>query len=751
MRAVSVAVFSIYLCAAASPCVAEIPGKPARSPHAEAIADSHAGGETHKSMISIADDRSGVAEAESSATARAESAVESSVPEVDEAIEEILIQGQDPGAPELFVVTPNRATPNAPDTTELMQLVPGGGVVNNGPLSGQAQYRGMFGSRVGVRIDGMYVDPGCTNWMDPPLHYAPRMLLENLTVARGIASVSAGAETIGGSVHAKLKRSQFAKDEAFAFSTDAHISGRTVDSSIAGGGILSLANDRHRFQLVGTAEVGDDIRAAAGRIVPTEFERYTYGGGYGVRLGEAQEIGVSYRHNDTGKTGNPALPMDIEHVNAEIANFEYSGNWRGAELVANASYMDVDHAMDNFGLRTPPASAARFRSTRATSNGYGYEAKASLAFLKGSLAFGTGGYLVEHDMNISNPNNSAFFVRGFDDVERDRYSVFSEWKRSLGERWNFELGVRYSLIRMNAGDVDALPARMIAEAGRLRDAFNAADREKFDHLVDAVARVSVEPWSGWRVELSGGRKTRAPSYIERYGWLPLQATGGLADGNNYVGDIGLDPEESYLVDLGVEWRRADIYVAPRAFYHWVDDYIQGVPSTDADVIFVSGLSGDPTPLIFSNVEAEFWGLDVPYAVRLPLNLQLDGTLSWVRGKRRDTNDDLYRIAPLRGRTTLSYLGSGWKVAVEGVYAARQSHVSATNGESPSGGWGVMNLFGTWEACEGVELEVGADNILDNDYAPHLMGTSRISSAGVSAGERLPAPGWSLYGRMTARF
>jgi iron complex outermembrane receptor protein len=676
---------------------------------------------------------------------------ESLATEPDPSIEEILIKGQDTGAADLFVVTPDRATPNAPDTAEMMQLVPGGGVVNNGPLSGQVQYRGMFGSRVGVRIDGMYVSPGGPNWMDPPLHYAPRMLLETLTVARGIASVSAGAETIGGSAHAKLKRSQFTEDEAFAISADAHISGRTVDSSIAGGGILSLANDRHRFQLVGTAEVGDDMRAAAGRIVPTEFERYTYGGGYGLRLGEEQEFGVSYRHNDTGRTGNPSLPMDIRKINTEIANFDYSGNWRGAELAAKVYYMDVDHVMDNFGLRTPPAMPARFRSSRATSDAIGYEAQASLPFYDGTLAFGTDGYLAEHDMNVSNPNNPAFFVDNFNDVDRDRYSLFSEWKRSLGERWNLELGVRYSLIHMDAGTVDALPARMLPEAQQLRDAFNAADREKYEHLVDAVAKVSVEPWSGWRVELSGGRKTRAPSYIERYAWLPLEVTAGLADGNNYVGDIRLDPEESYLVDLGVEWRRADFFIAPRAFYHWVDDYIQGVPSTNDDVKFISDLNGDPTPLVFSNVEAELFGIDIPYAVRLPLNVQLDGTLSWVRGKRRDINDDLYRITPLRGRTTLSYLGNGWKVAVEGVYAARQSHVSATNGESPTGGWGVMNVFATWEFYEGVELEIGGDNVLDNDYAPHLAGTSRINSSGVSMGERLPGPGWSFYGRLTARF
>ena len=111
--------------------------------------------------------------------------------EPDEKIEEVLVKGQEPATPDLFVVSPTRATPNAPDSAELMQLVPGGGVVNNGPLSGQVQYRGMFGGRVGVRIDDMYLSPGGPNWMDPPLHYAPRMLVVSLTVERGIASVSA--------------------------------------------------------------------------------------------------------------------------------------------------------------------------------------------------------------------------------------------------------------------------------------------------------------------------------------------------------------------------------------------------------------------------------------------------------------------------------------------------------------------------------------------------------------------------------
>ena len=48
-------------------------------------------------------------------------------------------------------------------------------------------------------------------------------------------------------------------------------------------------------------------------------------------------------------------------------------------------------------------------------------------------------------------------------------------------------------------------------------------------------------------------KTRAPSYIERYLWIPLNVNAGLGDGNNYIGNIDLDPEWSNQFELGLDW------------------------------------------------------------------------------------------------------------------------------------------------------------------------------------------------------
>lgn len=70
-----------------------------------------------------------------------------------------------------LTVAPDGGAEATPDTANLIERVPGGAVSDNGPISGQVNYRGMFGPRMNVRIDGMYVNPGGPNWMDPPLHY----------------------------------------------------------------------------------------------------------------------------------------------------------------------------------------------------------------------------------------------------------------------------------------------------------------------------------------------------------------------------------------------------------------------------------------------------------------------------------------------------------------------------------------------------------------------------------------------------
>ncbi len=668
----------------------------------------------------------------------------------DEPADVIIIKGQRPGPQGTFVATPERATPNEPDTTKLLQLIPGGDVVSNGPLTGQVQYRGMFGDRINVQVDDMFISPGGPNWMDAPLHYAPRPLLEHLEVDLGIASVSSGAESLGGSARAALKSSEFDVGEDFVASGEVEVGSRVADKSFVGGGIVSAANESHRLHVLGSAEIGKDYRVGdGGRARPSEYERYQYGGGYGFRFDE-HEVGLDYRYNDTRASGTPALPMDIIAVDTHLAKIDYGGELGPVHLDAVVTLNDVEHVMDNYSLREPPGGdPTKARKNSAESRGWGWALSGDISLLNGTLEVGVDGHRADHDARVTNPNMADFSVLVFNDARKARYGTWAEWTGDLGERFNLELGLRYTRVVMDSDEVDGTPAQTMAPAGRLRDAFNAADRSKNDDLVDAVVKLGFTPREGLRMELAGGRKTRTASYVERYGWLPTQAAAGLADGNNYVGDIDLDPEVSYEVAAEVEWNsKMGIYLAPRAFYRRVYDYIQGTPAEDADVVMISGAS---TALRFSNVDARFYGFDLAYGAGLPWNLQLDGTLSYVRGKRVDIHDDLYRISPLHGRTTLTYERETWSLSIESMYAAKQKKVSKTNEERASDRWGILNVFGTWEPVDWLGLVAGVNNVTDNDYHNHLAGISRVTSSGAEMGKPLPAPGVSFFARAVGRF
>ena len=88
---------------------------------------------------------------------------------------------------------------------------------------------------------------------------------------------------------------------------------------------------------------------------------------------------------------------------------------------------------------------------------------------------------------------------------------------------------------MSADAVDGTPARMMPPAMALRDQFNEADRDSSDTNLDMVAKLWHRTSDTLSLYAGIAQKTRSPSFQERFLWLPLQATGGLADGFTYTG------------------------------------------------------------------------------------------------------------------------------------------------------------------------------------------------------------------------
>lgn len=621
------------------------------------------------------------------------------------------------------------------DTATVLKDIPGANVNANGTITGIAQYRSMFGDRVTVDIDQLGMVSGGPNAMDTPLSYMSPMITEELVVDRGIASVSRSPESIGGYMNAKLARGQFG-DAGFG------ISG-TVGTRYAGNGDVSttaarltLANHRHRVSLVAEVDDGHDISTPVGRIRPSGLNRERYDLSYAYDDGDKNLLLFAGRL-DTTDAGTPALPMDIRYIKTDMAGLQFGARVSASfSIEGRVAWNSVDHLMDNFSLRGAPAPM-QFRQNLAHGSGTQYALGGRVGLDNSDLLIGVDGKLANHDAVITNPNMAMFRVENFNDIDRDVHSLFAEWYREVGSS-SLEAGVRYKLVKSHAGTVGAMgmPEPMAANAGKLADAFNTADRSPDWGSIDAVVKYHYQrsQRTQWILEL--GSKTRAPSYQELYLWLPLEATGGLADGRTYMGDLDLKEERSREIVVGVTADAGRFSISPQVYYRKIDNYIQGVPSNNMLANMVSTMMTGAPALQFANVDAEIWGADLAWKMTLNNNWFLDGTVSYSRGRRTDISDNLYRLAPLNGSIGLTYSTDSWSIKPEVVVYARQGKVSFYNNEQATPGYELVNVAFAWNVAHSWRLEARIDNLLNTTYQDHLAGINRAMGSDIPVGARL---------------
>ena len=626
------------------------------------------------------------------------------------------------------------------DAAAIIRNMPGAAIVRNGPQTGIVQLRGLSGDRVAVRVDGMTITPACPNHMDPPLHYAAAGAGDLVDLYAGISPVSAGGDHIGGSLSIARSEAVFADGPASLFHGKLGASFLGSQDAALATADLTFAQGDAAFQYRGSGATADDLRFAGGTVADSGYET-THHEIIGAWRTKSGYLAVDAGFSATRDAGTPALPMDMIKDDAWKFGLTQKEKFDWGSLENRLYVHDIDHLMDNFSQR-PVVPGGMAMEAPSSSRDYGWTGGVQLPRGDGNLR--TGIDLHRNEFDAEQVAATGMRRDTFNDNVRSRNGAYVDWENDWSEKWTTRIGLRGDVVTSDADAVsnEIMPMGMILAD---QNAFNSADRSFTDVLPGAAAAVSFDPDETTTIELALALNSRAPSLVERYLWTPLNASAGLADGRTYLGNLDLDPETSFQVGLGLEKRGKGWSAELTPFYQSVNDYIQGMPLARLDA------SGNPV-LQYQNIDrAELYGFELAGGYDINQDFTIDSSISYVRGRNKDTGDDLYRIAPLRGIVDLAYRHETWESHLECVWADAQNHVSDVQGESSSPGYGLLNFRLAKVFFKTLRVEAGVENILDKRYAEHLGGVNRVSGGDLAVGERIPSAGRFAYGSVSWEF
>ena len=696
--------------------------------------------------------------------------------------------------------------PATSDSASLLRDVPGVSLYGSGGVSSLPAIHGLADDRLRIKVDGMDLISACGNHMNPPLSYIDPTSVDAVTVFAGLAPVSSGGDSIGGTILVDSAAPAFAKaGEGVLKKGEAGMFYRSNGDARGGNLSATIASEKVSVTYSGSTVKADNyhagdnfkstyIDADDGHIVDADEV------GSSMYKSTNQSIALAARHEnhllelklglqDIPYQGWPNQRMDMTGNDSEQVNLRYEGQYDWGKLEARAYHENTRHYMQFFDDKlfwygngtTIPDGTACIPTEGKTGCAAGMpmdtEGKNTGAVVKADIPLSARDllrvgtevqrYRLDDWWDPSGRGMAPDVFWNINNGERDRLAAFGEWEAQWNPRWLTQFGLRYEKVDMDAGEVQGYNATYTADA----TAFNNADREKTDHNIDLTALARFMPAKTRTLEFGYARKTRSPNLYERYTW----STGGMAmsminwsgDGNGYVGNLDLEPEVAHTFSATFDWHDAaqekwGLKMTP--YYTYVDDYIDAERCSGAATGACTQANLDMTDgfvyLRFVNQSASIYGLDIsghyPLAEKTPYgNFTATGLLGYVRGENETTGDNLYNMMPLNAKLAVVQQLGKWTGTAEVHLVAAKTEVSAERNEMETAGYGLLNLRGSYQWKQ-VRLDLGVENVLDRFYEHPLGGAylgegKTMSATGVPWGVPVPGSGRSIYTALNVQF
>ncbi|MET0321091.1 MAG: TonB-dependent receptor [Duganella sp.] len=613
------------------------------------------------------------------------------------------------------------------DTAAMLAEVPGYSVASNGGVAGLPYVNGLGDDRLKVRMDGMEITSACANHMNAPLSYIDPSQVARISVLAGVTPVSAGGDSIGGTITVKSAAPVFAAPGA-GWLTRARVaaSARTVNDGVNAGTSASIASDRASFGYNVAYARAHSYQDGDGHLVlGSMVESINQAAVLGLR-GDGQLLTLRAGVQHIPYQGFPNQYMDMTDNRGQFGNAAYHGAFGWGELDASLYWQQTDHTM---GFFTPERPGAMPMVTHGRNRGYALQA--SLPWLgDGQVRLGHEyhGFTLD-DYWPALPGSMMMGPQTYvniNDGRRDRTVLFAEAESRHAARWTSLLGARWERVQMNAGRVQPYADNMMNAADAAAAArFNGSRRTRRDNNLDLTALARFVADAGASYEVALARKTRSPNLYERYSWgrgtMAMTMTNWFGDGNGYVGNLDLQPETAYTLGVTLDWHAAQPdgwFVKLNPYVTRVHDYI------DVDAIGsfqpYMQMAARGALLQFANHNAKLYGANLSW--RLPLAtagrrgaLALTGNAAITRGQRTD-GGELYRMMPPNALFTLEQTRGKWTQQLEAKLVASKHRTDTRRLEPATAGYALLNLRTSYQLNRQTRLSAGVSNLLDRQYA-----------------------------------
>ena len=608
----------------------------------------------------------------------------------------------------------------AVDGAAYLQSIVGFNQIKNGGANGDVTFRGMFGSRIKILIDGTENLGACPSRMDNPASYVSPESYDKITVVKGPQTVQYAHTGSAATVIFEREPEQLTSAKPYRGQASVMLGsyGR-LDQNVE----AAVGDETKYARLNANRSIADSYQDGAGNTVPSDWEKWNADLALGWTQNEDTWVELKGGKSD-GEAVYAGRPMDGSKFARESLGLHVEKKNIGdviKKVEAQVDYSYNDHVMDNFSLRK--FNPADGMSMPMASNVARRTLNARVAMTqdwgKLQLISGIDSQKNEHTKRSGSLMSPYQNKARVGDMDFESYGAFGELSYAFNDQHKLVTGAR-----VDQAKIDNL----------------ATDTERKETLPSGFVRIESELAEHVKTYAGLGYVERVPDYWELFSTKYHQSAGTtFAD---------LENEKTAQFDAGYQYEQGAFKSWASVYAGLIQDYILVAYTPTGSMGRLEAKS--------RNIDATIAGAEAGVAYQLTDQIQADISAMYAWGENTTDHTALPQIAPLEGRFNLRYVQEKYNLGLLWRVVAAQDRTSYREGNiigydlEDSKGFGTLSLNGTYNIQKDLDLSVGIDNVLNKNYAEHLnkLGSSGF---GYAATEQFNNIGRNYWARISMKF